>query len=230
MAQTVAGVVPFTSIDFPGCLATVIFFQGCPLRCPFCHNPETLYLKGKEWDVSTLLDKILRYKNYYKNGGVTLSGGEPFLQAEFCAELIDNLKNNDISVICETNGLIADEMLISKLNGVRLDVKNQNGEDKDTLIKRYFPFINACKKHGVNITITNVLCPGINDDETSLKNLAEFLLEFNLEKKLELLSFKKTCMEKYKELSLKFPYENVPEADENTIKNSQKILTCFLKN
>ena len=209
-------------------IRSVVFFSGCNLRCPFCHNPETLYLKGEEWELDALVKKILRYKNYYKNGGVTLSGGEPFLQAEFCTELSKNLSDLGVSVVCETNGLIANDQLIKTLKGVRLDVKNQNGEDKNTLVKRYLPFISACQKYGVKITVTNVLCPGKNDDEKSIKSLVEFLGEFGLEKNLEFLLFKKTCMEKYKELSIEFPYQFVPEADQKTLEKAKEILSRFV--
>ena len=205
-------------------IRSVVFFSGCNLRCPFCHNPETLYLKGEEWELDDLVKKILRYKNYYKNGGVTLSGGEPFLQSEFATSLSKTLKELGVSVACETNGLIVGEKLIKTLDGVRLDIKNQNGEDKSALVKRYKPFIDACKKYGVNITITNVLCPGKNDGENSIKNLAEFLSEFGLIKNLEFLLFKKTCIEKYKELSIEFPYNLVPEADQKTLEKAKKVI------
>ena len=109
-------------------LRSVIFFSGCNLRCPFCHNPETLYKKGKETSLEETLHTILRYKNYIKKGGVTLSGGEPFLQADFCIQLVKALKNYGIKVIAETNGTIFNEELISLLDGIRLDVKNQDNQ------------------------------------------------------------------------------------------------------
>ena len=72
-------------------LRSVIFFSGCNFRCPFCHNPETLYSFGKEVSLTEVVSTLLRYKNYIKKGGVTLSGGEPFLQADFCIKLVKKL-------------------------------------------------------------------------------------------------------------------------------------------
>ena len=93
-----------SAVDGKG-LRCVIFFTGCNMRCGFCHNPETWTEKGNEITLSELVARIKRYKSYIKNGGVTLSGGEPFLQADFCKELIKALHQESISVIIETNGL-----------------------------------------------------------------------------------------------------------------------------
>ena len=205
-------------------IRSVVFFSGCNLKCPFCHNPETLYLGGKSIELDELLRTLLRYKNYYKNGGVTLSGGEPFLQANFLVNLVDKLKENGIKIVVETNGLIADSEIIKRIDGVRLDIKNQNGEDFDTLYRRYSSFIETCQKFGVPITITCVLVPTKNDDEKSLKNLAKLLSKFSLEKNLEFLPFKKMCLEKYQKLGVEFLYNSIPEADEKTVQNCKKIL------
>ena len=124
-----------SALDGEG-LRSVIFFSGCNLRCPFCHNPETLFGSGSEYTVEEVVKKVLRYKTYYKDGGVTLSGGEPMMQAEFCARLTDALHDEDMNVIAETNGTVTDEPLIERLDGVRLDVKNFGGESGETQIGR----------------------------------------------------------------------------------------------
>ena len=112
-----------SAVDGKG-LRCVVFFTGCNMRCGFCHNPETWTEKGNEIELTELVRKIKRYKNYIQNGGVTLSGGEPFLQAEFCTALVNALHVEGISSIVETNGLIADEDLINACDGIRLDLKN----------------------------------------------------------------------------------------------------------
>lgn len=205
-------------------LRCVVFFSGCNLRCPFCHNPETLYTKGKSCSVSEVFSDVIRYKNYIKKGGVTLSGGEPFLQSEFCTCLTKKFHDEGIKVICETNGLIINEELISTLDGVRLDIKNQTGEDELALINRYERFISLCSDYGVKVTCTNVLCPGINDTNKSLKSLGKFLNYFNLKDGFELLPFKKMCVEKYEKLGIEFPYNFVPEATDSSIKKALKII------
>ena len=96
-----------SGVDGKG-LRCVVFFSGCNLRCPFCHNPETLYKQGIRTGVGELLEKLKRYRAYFRRGGVTLSGGEPFLQKEFCLALLRALKAENIHVCAETNGHIAD--------------------------------------------------------------------------------------------------------------------------
>jgi pyruvate formate lyase activating enzyme len=206
-------------------LRSVIFFTGCNFRCPFCHNPETLYSSGKEVSLNEVVSTLLRYKNYIKKGGVTLSGGEPFLQADFCINLIKKLKEFDIKVIAETNGSIVNETLIPLLDGVRLDVKNQNNESIIDLEKRYGLFIETCKKNNVNITFTNVLCPSKNDNENSLFNLKKFITKYFSNYKLDFLPFKKMCVEKYQKLGIEFPYLSVNEASQKDVQKAREILS-----
>ena len=173
-------------------LRSVIFFSGCNLRCPFCHNPETLYQKGKETSLEETLQTILRYKNYIKKGGVTLSGGEPFLQADFCIQLVKALKNYGIKVIAETNGTIFNEELISLLDGIRLDIKNQDNQTLSILMDKYEKFLSVCAFHGVTVTFTNVICPSVNDDKETVLTLKSFISKYAVNPKIEFLPFKKS--------------------------------------
>ena len=88
----------FTTVDGPG-IRFILFLSNCPLRCKYCHNPDTWACKGKEYSVDDIVNEILKYKNYYKNGGVTISGGEPLLQIDFVIEIFKKLKkyNKNIS-------------------------------------------------------------------------------------------------------------------------------------
>ena len=212
-----------STLDGDG-LRSVIFFSGCNLRCGFCHNPETLFAGGDKYRLDEVLSRLMRYKSYYTRGGVTLSGGEPFLQAEFCIELCQELKKLGISVIAETNGFIVDERLISLLDGVRLDVKNQNGEDGEKLISRYKPFLQLCEKHGTMVTLTNVLVPTVNDGEENAKSLNELKSAFNFCQGYKLLPFRKLCQDKYARLSKEFPYQNYQEATKEDFDNYYKKL------
>ena len=200
-----------SALDGDG-LRSVIFFSGCNLRCPFCHNPETLYGSGSEYTVEEVVKKVLRYKTYYKDGGVTLSGGEPMMQAEFCVELTDALKKNGLNVIAETNGTVTSEPLIEILDGVRLDVKNFCGENGETLVKRYSTFLSACEKCGTPVTLTNVLIPDVNDGKSTIAALKELKIAFSFTGGVEFLPFRKLCVNKYAELGLKYPYEDKREA------------------
>ena len=123
MAQTVAGVVPFTSIDFPGCLATVIFFQGCPLRCPFCHNPNLQPIKtdtGQSWDeIITFLKKRKKLLD-----GVVLSGGEPLMQPDI-ADILNQIKTLGFKTAIHTSGVYPEKLksVLPLLDWVGLDIK-----------------------------------------------------------------------------------------------------------
>lgn len=195
-----------SAVDGKG-LRCVVFFTGCNMRCGFCHNPETWTEKGREVTLEEVVNKIKRYKSYIKNGGVTLSGGEPFLQAEFCKELIKALHFENISVIIETNGLICDKDLIELCDGVRLDIKNQD-RDVDS---RVYKFLDTAQSLDKWVTMTNVLVPTLNDTPERLATLKEIKNTYPCIKELKFLAFRKLCESKYERLNLPFPYQKYEE-------------------
>ncbi len=199
-------------------LRCVVFFTGCNLRCPFCHNPETLFRQGQETSAGELCDKLKRYKPYFRKGGVTLSGGEPFLQKKFLLALTALLKEAGIHVVAETNGQIADGEIISALDGVIVDVKNQETDD----LSSYEKFFSLCEREGCDFRITNVLVPGKNDAKEKLAALAALAGKFG--KSVKLLPFRKLCTDKYRELGMDFPYENVREAEAEDEERAYKLL------
>ena len=127
-----------SGVDGDG-LRVVVFFCGCNLRCGFCHNPETLFKKGREVTVDEVVQRCLRYRGYIRRGGVTLSGGEPFLQKAFCLALISELKRENVNVAIETNGKITDEDLIKAADSFIVDVKNQETDDLSGISKYRIP-------------------------------------------------------------------------------------------
>lgn len=194
----------------------VVFFSGCNLRCPFCHNPETLFEKGLEYTIEELTNKLLRYLPYLKNGGVTLSGGEPFMQAKFCIELIKNLKKHSINITIETNGHTLNSELIDLTDTIILDIKNYDKIEKEKISA----FLNCCIENKTKIKITNVIVTGINDSLEKFKELKNFLKPYTDD--IEFLPFKKLCVSKYESLNKPFPYYNIPETKEETIKEILK--------
>ena len=199
---------------------SVIFLSGCNFRCPFCHNPETLYKIGKKVGVEETVKKILPYKRYYGgDGGVTISGGEPFLQADFCKSLIKELHSSGINVAIETNGSILDEELIILADHLIVDIKNQL-KDNDF----YKKFFGVCKEKGKKIWATNVLVPTVNDTKEKLNSLKELLASFDCIENFYFLPFKKICAEKYRELSLPFPYSDLPECTDGDIERAKSLI------
>ena len=209
-----------SAVDGDG-LRCVVFLSGCNLRCGFCHNPETLYKKGRETTASELLDRILRYKTYIKNGGVTLSGGEPFLQKEFVIELCGMLKSEEIDVCIETNGHIADAEVIAAADSFIVDVKNQEVLDPEVYVR----FISTATAFEKPIKLTNVLVPGVNDTAERLaqiKGLAAGIPE-RLFKGVKFLPFRKLCINKYEQLGIEFPYASYREGEKDDIVTAAEI-------
>lgn len=193
-----------SGVDGKG-LRCVVFFSGCNLRCPFCHNPETLYGKGKKVELKDLLEKLRKYKPYFRRGGVTISGGEPFLQKQFYLELCKGLHREGIRVAVETNGHVVDEAMIDAADELIVDIKNQETDDYAC----YQKLRKVCAEKGKRICWTNVLVPGVNDTQTKIEKLCEIVKDDNF----KFLPFRKLCLDKYKNLDIEFPYSEIREAD-----------------
>ena len=210
-----------SGVDGTG-LRCVVFFSGCNLRCPFCHNPETLFKAGSETDVAALVERILRYRSYFRRGGVTLSGGEPFAQKQFALALLQALREEGIRTAAETNGHIPDEQLIAACDEIICDVKNQETDD----LSPYRAFFAACRRQMRPVRATNVLVPGKNDGEQKLRSLARLLCEFSVPT-VRFLPFRKLCEHKYEELGLPFPYAPLREAEGEDVERAQVLFAQY---
>lgn len=207
-----------SGVDGPG-LRCVVFFSGCNLRCPFCHNPETLYKRGIMSDVDGLLERLKRYRGYFRRGGVTLSGGEPFLQKDFALALARALRAENIRVCFETNGHIADPELIA-VGDIVCDIKNQQTDD----LFPYEHFFAECLRQGKSARVTNVLVPGINDGEEKLRALARLVARYFPQERIRFLPFRKLCEQKYEELGFPFLYADIREAEPEDIERAETIV------
>lgn len=220
------------TVDGPG-VRTVIFMQGCPLRCICCHNPDTWDFKGgQEYTVEEIRDKVLRYKSYFgTNGGVTVSGGEPLMQSEFVSELFDQLHREGIHTCIDTSGCVLDNKakeLLSKTDLVLLDYKYTN----DVQYKEYTgiskskidAFLNYTKKENVPVILRTVIIPGLNDNDETALYISNLKNECSNIKKAELLPFRKLCLEKYVSMGKEFPLANTPEATKETIEHLEEII------
>ena len=209
-----------SAVDGEG-IRCVVFLSGCNLRCGFCHNPETLYKKGNEITPEELLERILRYKAYIKKGGVTLSGGEPFLQKEFVIATCELLRREGINVCIETNGHIADAKIIAAADSFIVDVKNQESFDAGV----YEKFISVTASLDKPVKLTNVLVPGVNDNKESIcgiRELSEKIPE-RLFKGIKYLPFRKLCVGKYEKLGIEFLYASYRECEKADIVMATEI-------
>lgn len=202
-------------------LRCVVFFSGCNLRCPFCHNPETLYKKGEERTADEVVARTLRYRPYFRRGGVTLSGGEPFLQREFAAAVLTKLKERGIDRCAETNGTICDEELISLCDTIVADVKNQESDD----LSAYEIFFEACVRQRKEVRMINVLVPGKNDTPEKIAALKALADRFSLSDTFRFLPFRKLCADKYRNLGRPFPYGGIREAEERDLARAKTLFS-----
>jgi pyruvate formate lyase activating enzyme len=212
--------------DGPG-VRSVIFFQGCHLRCKYCHNPDTWTTqKNKFYSVKELIHEISSFKNYYNvsRGGVTLSGGEALLQPEFLVELCKELKKEKIHVALDTSGigLGVYEEILEYVDLVILDLKHYDSKQFKTLtnqnIDEVYNFIDALNRSTAKVWIRSVIVEGINDQYDYLKGLSEIINTIHRVEKVELLPFKKMCLEKYLAMDIEFPFKNKRETNEEKVK------------
>lgn len=207
------------TVDGPG-VRTVVFMQGCPLRCICCHNPDTWdFAGGSEVTVQALTERILRYRNYFgAQGGVTVSGGEPLWQAPFVTELFRSLRALGIHTALDTAGMRLDESvkeLLSVTDLVLLDVKYTNAEDYRRHVgcelAQVESFLSYLQEQGIATWLRHVLIPGYNDNEESLSRLVALRDAHSCVRRVELLPFRKLCLEKYREMGIPFALEDTPE-------------------
>jgi len=198
--------------DGPG-LRTVIFFQGCHLRCAYCHNPDTWDPQdGKKIEPSELLKKVMSYKSYFEasGGGVTCSGGEPLLQPEFLFEFLYYCKQNGIHTALDTSGYghgSYDEIL-KLVDLVILDIKQTEKKAFNRLtggnIERSEQFHDAIRRNNNKLWIRHVVVPGLNDDEISLKLIKNKINSFKNVEKVEFLPYHTLGVYKYEKMNLTY--------------------------
>lgn len=219
-------------VDGPG-IRFVSFFQGCKLRCLYCHNPETWALDGQseEIEAQELVKKIERYKNYYgADGGATFSGGEPLLQPEFLLECLKLCKEKGINTAIDTAGVgFGDyDEILKNCDLVILDVKAVDGEEYKKLvgqdIKFFNQFLEAVQKNGNRLWLRQVIVPGINDDEAHVLKLKKFAKKLKNVEKIELLPYKTIGVHKYQDLKIRYRLEGVPDMDEEKCQKLQQLL------
>lgn len=222
------------AVDGPG-IRFILFMQGCPLRCKFCHNRDTWDCKGgNEYTVNEIYEIILKYKNYFiaSNGGVTVSGGEPLLQTNFVTELFKRLKQAGINTALDTSGMfdITDKIkeLIDLTDLFLVDIKSINDEICKDLVghsnKKELEFIKYLDSIGKEIWIRQVIVPGITDIEEDLYKLRDFINSIEHITKVDLLPYHDLGKYKWLELNETYPLENIRTANNDDVERVKKIL------
>ncbi len=224
----------FGTVDGPG-VRFVIFMQGCPLRCQYCHNPDTWSFKeGKQYSVEEVVKEVLKYKNYIKTGGITFTGGEPLAQIDFVIEVCKQLKQLGIHTCVDTSGIYFDEKdkrydeLLKVVDLFLLDLKHINNEVHEQLtglpnvkVLKFAQYLSDLNKP---VWIRQVLLDGYTNDETYLKETKVFLDSLNNVEKIEVLPYHTMGLLKYKQMKLDYPLVGVEKPTIQDIERANKLL------
>lgn len=213
------------AVDGPG-VRFVVFLQGCPLRCAYCHNPDTWDPQGGEpYTPQAVCEKILRYRPYLRHGGVTVSGGEPLMQAPFVAALFRLLHEHRLHTALDTSGignLESAREVLAHTDLVLCDLKFA-GEDGyrthcGASFNQVLRFLKLTQTMAVPLWIRHVVVPGLTDAPDQVRQIARIAGRFDNLQKLELLPFRKLCAEKYERMGIPFPLADTPEMEEDGIR------------
>ena len=226
----------FGTVDGPG-LRFVVFMQGCPLRCLYCHNPDTWDTKNPpniELDPNELLQEVLRYKSFIIKGGVTLTGGEPLLQAEFIKEFFRLCRQESIHTALDTSGAIFNEKVKEVLeytNLILLDIKSINANTHKTLTgvrqDNTLLFLNYLEEKNIPTWIRHVIVPGYTNNEADLEKLALFLSNYKVVKKVELLPYHTMGINKYEQLGLDYKLKEVQPLSTEELNRAKHIFEKY---
>lgn len=225
-------------VDGPG-IRTVFFLSGCPLRCAFCHNPDTQSPTfGREFSLDELVKMALRMKPYYKNGGgVTLSGGEPLFSGEFVLDAIRALHKEGIHVAIDTSGIgnpKYNKDIVREADLIILDIKHYDpyffkaltGIDQKPLLD----FMKLIEGSSTRIWIRHVMMPFVTDTKDDMEKLVEFIspLKKNIDK-FEILPYHTMGVDKYKLLGKDYRLKNMEPMDKDKAKALEKYARDMIK-
>ncbi len=230
----------FGTVDGPG-TRFVVFFQGCPMRCAYCHNPDTWEMNaGTEMEVSEILEQYHRNEAFYQNGGgITCTGGEPLMQIDFLTELFTRARKDGIHTCLDSSGIAFNpdnpelmkkfDKLMEVTNLVMLDIKHIDPEKHQWLCeqpnKNILKFCAYLNEKNVDMWIRHVVVPTITDDDKYLYDLGYFIGQFHNLKALDALPYHTMGRTKYEKLGIPYRLEGVPQMDKkDLIQKKEKIL------
>ncbi|MBR2454852.1 MAG: pyruvate formate lyase-activating protein [Clostridia bacterium] len=220
------------TLDGPG-LRFVVFLQGCNLRCKCCHNPDTWDMQSeKQFTPQEIVEKALHYKEYFGDkGGVTLSGGEPLLQPQFCYETFKLCHAKGINTCLDTSGNILNDnikKLLGETDRVLLDIKYTENdlylENVGCSLEKPLEFLYYLNEQKIPTTIRQVIIPTINDNQNNIQKLNKIVENHSCVDKVELLPFKKICQTKYDNMKIEFPFEHIPTPTKEMMNKLNELL------
>ncbi len=233
----------FGTVDGPG-TRYVVFVQGCPMRCMYCHNPDTWATTGGTMmDPQYIFEQYKHNEPFYKNGGVTVTGGEPLLQVDFLIDLFTIFKKNNVHTCIDTSGIAydpGDKDLVEKLDRlmeltdlVMLDIKHIDpekhlkltGQPNENILK----FAEYLDEKHVDVWIRHVVVPGITDDDTYLYKLGYFIGGLSNLKALDVLPYHTMGVVKYEKLGYKYRLEGTPAMTQDKVIEKKQVILDGIK-
>lgn len=230
----------FGTVDGPG-IRFVVFLQGCPLRCKYCHNPDTWQMNvGNQMTVEEVLKQYDACKEFLKNGGITVTGGEPLMQMEFVQALFEECKKRGIHTCIDTSGITFSEKrrtqfdaLMQVTDLVMLDIKHIDDEEHRALTGQGNSAILAFAEYlcaiGKEMWVRHVIVPGITLKEEPLEALGYYLGGLRNLKALDVLPYHAMGNQKYAEMGLAEPLPGVPEATKEQAAEAREIIMRGIK-
>ncbi len=244
MSGRIHSLESFGTVDGPG-TRFVVFVQGCPMRCAYCHNPDTWSMVGgKQMEASEIIEQYERNKAFYQNGGgLTVTGGEPLMQVDFLIELFTLAKERGIHTCIDSSGIAFkpdNQAFIEKLDKlmpltdlVMLDIKHIDPEKHKELTSQpndgILAFCSYLDKKGVDMWIRHVVVPGITDDDKYLFDLGYFIGQFSNLKALDVLPYHTMGEAKYEKLGMEYKLKGVPAMDKDKVLDKKKVILDGIK-
>lgn len=220
----------FGAVDGPG-VRFVVFFQGCPLRCLYCHNPDSWkFEEGQEKTAGEMIDQISDYKSFIRKGGVTLSGGDPLAQPEFCAALLKLCKEQGLHTAVDTAGYVPlsrCKEAVDEADMILLDIKDIDTEDCKTLTgqgnENALSLLDYCESVKKPVWIRHVCLPGYTLQEEKLKRLAEKLSSYRCVEKVELIPFHQMGIYKWDYVDREYLLADVEVPSQQEMEEAHKL-------
>ncbi len=225
----------FGTKDGPG-VRFVLFMQGCPLRCLYCHNPDTWKIGRHSYELSACeaFEEIRKVKTFIRHGGVTVSGGEPMLQPDFVRDLFALCKEEGLHTAVDTSGFIMNDKVkevLSLTDLVLLDIKHIHPERykilTSRLLKPTLQFVDYLQKIGKSVWVRYVLVPGYSDNEQDLHHWAEYVARYDIVKRVDVLPFHQMGKHKWKTMGINYKLENVSPASPELVGWAERIFKQY---
>lgn len=243
MSGRIHSLESFGTVDGPG-VRYVVFVQGCPMRCAYCHNPDTWEMNaGTEMEASYIIEQYERNAGFYKGGGITVTGGEPLMQVDFLIELFTLAKQKNIHTCIDSSGIAFNpdnvtwmeklDRLLALTDLVMLDIKHIDPEKHKELTAqpndKILAFAEYLSEKGVDTWIRHVVVPGITDDDTYLYKLGYFIGGLKTLKALDVLPYHTMGKVKYEKLGMPYKLEGVPPMDKNKVIEKKQVILNGIK-